>query len=89
MQALVYSLALVLSAAAGDSPTVASGDPKVSEADDRMVCRKIRNTGTRFDTRICKRASEWRAIEENSTAAVREIQGRPKINCTQPSGAAC
>lgn len=86
MESLLYSLALVLSAAAAHQLGASSSAPQAGEVEDRMVCRSIRKTGTRFDTRLCKRASEWRAIAEASAAATREIQSRPKINCTQPSG---
>lgn len=89
MQSLVYSIALVLNAATLSPAASVAGTPQASTAEDRTVCRKFRKTGTRFDERICKRASEWQAIEEKSQSALREIQGRPKINCTSPSGGAC
>lgn len=89
MQSLLYSVAILLNAAVLGQSTSSTDETQASEADNRMVCRNIRKTGTRFDTRICKRVSEWRTIEDKSTTAVREIQGRPQINCTTPSGSAC
>jgi hypothetical protein len=89
MQALIYSVAILLAAGAVGSPSARGDAPDAERAKDRMVCKSIRKTGTRFDTRICKLQSTWKAIEEGSTEALREIQSQPKINCTSPSGAPC
>ena len=89
MQMLIYSLAVMLNAAALNPSQSSAQASEAVETEDRMVCRTVRKTGTRFDDRICKRQSEWRAIEEKSTTTVRDIQARPQINCTTPSGSAC
>ena len=34
------------------------------QSPDRMVCKRYKQTGTRFENKVCKPASEWEAIAE-------------------------
>ena len=68
----------------GPSPTYAA-QGAASPDGDRVVCRSIAATGTRFKKRICRPDKEWRAMSEQSQGAAREIQSRPQI-CTGKEG---
>lgn len=83
---LILTIAAAMSAAAAD-PTAATAMDSKAETEERIVCRDVKVTGTRFGKRYCKPVSAWRAIVEKSEQAVREIQDRQAINmsreCTQ------
>ena len=71
------SIAILLTAA--NPAAVASNGPDADRADQKVVCRTVKLTGTRFAKRYCKTSSEWRVIEEKSVGALRELQARPQI----------
>ena len=47
---------------------------------DRVVCRSITMTGTRFEKRVCKSAGEWEKIAQGQNDEWREQLSRPVIN---------
>ncbi len=77
-------ISLMLATALAASP--ASSQTEAAE-DNRMVCRESGRTGTRFARRICKPASEWRAISDQAQRAIGDMRDRPFINpvCRPPS----
>ena len=78
----ILLLSALVPATAGEAS--AAGTSTAQEA-DRMVCRSVVATGTRFGKRICKPARAWAAITERSEQTVREIHSRPQI-CTGKEG---
>lgn len=48
----------------------------VNEDGERVRCEYIRETGTRFRTRVCRTELEWSRIEENTDQVVESSQGR-------------
>jgi len=48
----------------------------VNESGERVRCEYIRETGTRFRTRVCRTEEEWSRIEENTRQVVEGAQGR-------------
>lgn len=43
---------------------------------EKRECRRVRQTGSRIASRVCKKPSEWARISENSKEAVeRSIEG--------------
>ena len=59
-----------ITAAGSDDPDFAAmEDPK------RMVCRRIRETGTHFSRRICVTREEWDAMSTKSRSDIRDMFG--------------
>ncbi|MEE2565653.1 hypothetical protein [Hyphobacterium marinum] len=48
----------------------------VNENGERIRCEYIRQTGTRFRTRVCRTEEEWSRIEENTRQVVDGAQDR-------------
>ena len=86
---LLLDVSLVVFLSAANPVAATTNGPESGEAETKTVCRSVKLTGTRFGKRYCKTVSEWRAIEEKSVGAVRELQSRPMINCNQPNGEPC
>ena len=49
---------------------------QAATGDDRVVCKEIRKTGTRFGTRQCLTVAQWEAIRRGAEEGVDEIQRR-------------
>jgi len=45
--------------------------------DDRLICKRSQQTGTRFPIRVCHTAEQWAAIEEIAKRAAAEVINRP------------
>jgi hypothetical protein len=58
-------------------PPAASESPQAAE---KMVCKRLVQTGTRFKTRICKPKGEWDAEREASARSAKEMIDRPVVN---------
>ena len=78
MRGLIIS-AVILSAAAS-APAWGSDQKSRAAKEDRMVCRTVTTTGTRFEKRVCKADSEWTKAAEAHNDAYREQVNRPVIN---------
>lgn len=84
MRYLVLGAALLLGACAtpGDtsqSRTEAANEGTVAginERGERVRCEYIRNTGTRFRTRVCRSEAEWARLEENARQIAEDSQNR-------------
>jgi hypothetical protein len=50
-----------------------------SSSDDRMICKRQKKTGTRFESKICKPASVWEAMAEENRRSAAEMANRPQI----------
>tara|TARA_R110002072_G_scaffold16850_12_gene65216 strand:- start:1334 stop:1624 length:291 start_codon:yes stop_codon:yes gene_type:complete len=48
----------------------------VNENGERTRCEYIRETGTRFRTRVCHTEREWERIEENAQQVAQDSQNR-------------
>ena len=63
-------MSLATPAAAQDAPAepqeaeAAAPEEAEAEAPAEQVCRTVRRTGTRFRTRVCRDADEWKEDEE-------------------------
>jgi len=51
--------ALVIAAGCASSPDTASASAAIEEDPDRMVCRRVKETGSRLASRTCKTAADW------------------------------
>lgn len=89
--ALASVIALVAPAAAQsngtDGQAAVSTEKASAEADDqKMVCRKIRTTGTRVAKKTCRTRAQWVAIEEAARESANTIQGAGAVNTTPTVG---
>lgn len=57
-----------------------------TDADQKIVCKHQRKTGTRFTTKICKTTAQWEKMAEAHRAGLKELVDRPIINSCGPSG---
>lgn len=48
----------------------------VNEDGERVRCERVRETGTRFTTRVCHTEREWERIEDAARQASQDSQGR-------------
>lgn len=48
----------------------------VNEDGERVRCEYIRDTGTRFRSRVCRTEQEWSEVEENARQVAQDSQGR-------------
>ena len=70
------ALALLLAPqVAAQQVSTSAKQPKANK--DRVVCRTTMITGTRFEKRACKTASEWQEQEELHKERWREQLSRP------------
>jgi hypothetical protein len=70
---------LALSFSADPAPSVVSGASSSTE-DQKIVCKKTGNTGTRFAKKTCRTRAEWDAIREQAMRDAAEAINRPQIN---------
>ena len=63
-------------AAAGPTASADAASQDEASDGDRVVCKEIRKTGTRFGTRHCLTVAQWEAIARGSQEGVSEIQRR-------------
>ena len=82
-------LSVAAASTAAWSQTAEPPKPPKDGGEDRTECRTVMLTGTRFDRRICKKASEWAAIAENSRNGFKEAQDRNWICVNPNSGRPC
>ncbi len=83
---LAASCILVLSALAHADPQAAATDTSAAAAaqaapeaaaGDKMVCKKVKTTGSHFKRRVCQKQSVWRAQREASQEEHRRMLSRP------------
>lgn len=56
----------------------------VNERGERVRCEYIRNTGTRFRTRVCRTEAEWSRLEENARQIAEDSQNRTAPDPVDP-----
>ena len=78
MRVLAVSLAVL---GLSISPQAAAADKKAGiDKKERMVCRTLTMTGSRFEKRVCKTAGQWEKIAQGHNDEYREQLARPVIN---------
>lgn len=85
MRSYVLILALVASFAPAPFSMALAGDTK-AEATDRVICKHRNRTGTRFTSKICKKASDWEKLAEQGRADMKEMVDRPHVPICGPNG---
>lgn len=58
----------------------ATSDVTVDGHPDRMVCRSIKQTGSRMTERVCRTAAQWEITSENDRAAIEKVQRDANVN---------
>lgn len=58
---------------AAPKPTLVAA--AASDGKDRMVCRRIKATGTRMGARVCRTEEEWEFVERGASETMRAIEG--------------
>ena len=76
--ALILAASIAVSGAHA-AANVASSESKQAKRDkkDRVVCRTMMVTGTRFDRRVCRTVGEWEERAELEAEKWREQLSRP------------
>jgi hypothetical protein len=75
----IFGVMLVLAIVAGcaSSPDTASASNAIEGDPDRIVCRRIKETGSRLASRKCKTAAEWEQERLDNQDAMRNAQKSP------------
>ena len=55
-----------------------SGPPVSAPGEDRLVCKYVLKTGTRFKQRSCSTLKDWEAMREKNRRAAQEFIDTPK-----------
>lgn len=75
---------LVLGSLVATTPAVAADD----QPDDKMVCKRVldTNTGSNFrrKSKECRRASEWKAIEDAKDRTLRTARDNSGMDPNRP-----
>ena len=75
-------IAIVVAASLLPSTVVRADDAAEAvepKAKDRMVCKRVQRTGTRFYDKTCKTAAQWDAIAEQHRRDAAEMINRPQV----------
>ena len=70
-------------APASDPSLVAQAEQEnkeVKKKKEKRECRRVRQTGSRIASRVCKKPSEWARINESSQEAVRRSVDGSHLN---------
>lgn len=73
----VALVALVAALAVTATASRAEGDS--AKPEEKLVCKKQQQTGTRFGKRICHTAAQWDEISEAHRRTMAETINRPQI----------
>ena len=81
---LLGCLLLILPALTLADPDPASAEPAGSApkaaAEDKVVCKRVKTTGSHFKRRVCQKQSAWRAQREASQEEHRQMMSRPSTS---------
>lgn len=77
---LLGSVALLMGAPAWAHVPEATGNAAATDAKDRLVCKRAKRTGTRFESKICKTAAAWKSLTEQHQRDAGEMINRPVIS---------
>ena len=75
--AVVPALALANPQAPAAAP---DGAPANVGAEDKVVCKRVKTTGSHFKRRVCQKQSAWRAQREASQEEHRRMMARPSTS---------
>lgn len=64
------------------APATANIAVPADQAQKKMVCRSVLQTGTRFATRQCETQTAWNHQEEEARKAAHEVIDRAVVNTT-------
>jgi hypothetical protein len=64
------------------APSAPDGAAPADQAQKKMVCRSVLQTGTRFATRQCATQTAWNHQEDEARRAARENIDRAVVNTT-------
>lgn len=81
-----FASASAQSSSAEIETAAAAGDASADSDDKKMVCRKIRKTGTRVAEKVCRTRAQWIAIQEAARESANTIQGSGAVNTTPTVG---
>ena len=56
------------------TPAPVSGKALVKDSDSKQVCRRQKEIGTNFPTRVCKTAAEWAAYDKANLEGVEQFK---------------
>ncbi len=59
------------------SPIALAAD--VSKPEDRIVCKRRQETGTRFFSKVCRTVRQWEEMAEEHRRAIGAVVDRPQI----------
>ncbi len=86
MKILMFPLVIGLSFAAGAAFAAQYDDETIDKAveqhnaqaaeRDKIVCKRIRQTGTHFKTRVCQKQGDWDYLREEAQRDMRNINSQ-------------
>ena len=78
IKACALLLTLMMVGCASSSDTVSAGASAALEGDpDRIVCRRVKETGSRLSSKTCKTAREWEDERIRNQDAMRNANKSP------------
>lgn len=75
----IMALTAMIVALAASAATPSLAEEKSDKPEEKMVCKRMQQTGTRFASRTCHTAAEWDKIAEEHRRAMAETINRPMI----------
>ena len=76
--ASLIGVAVLPSVAMAQDPVTPAEAARAAD-DNRMICKREKSTGTRFETKMCKTRQQWDAIREQHMRDAKEFIDRPTI----------
>ena len=59
--------AVLLAGSIGTAVAAESGEPQIAKPElNRVVCKKVKTTGSHFKRKVCMKRKEWRSLQEAS-----------------------
>jgi hypothetical protein len=83
--ALFGGLAIAAPATAGPPIVVQAQTTNPADPADKLICRSVLQTGTRFSERKCATKRQWEAQAEEARRAAHEVIDRPQIDTCRDS----
>lgn len=78
--ALLGGLVVAAPATAGPPIVVQAQTANPADPDDKIICRSVLQTGTRFSERKCATKRQWEAQAEEARRAAHDVIDRPQID---------
>lgn len=80
LSAAALTLSPVLVSQAATAVETGTAATASTDADDKVICKARKRTGTRFTTKICKTVAQWDAQAEEHRRNIAEQVNRPIVN---------